>query len=48
MVISAATGAGLPKLINRIDQMITEHRKLLAQEQADAKAELIANATADK
>ena len=37
-LISAATGEGLPKLLNAIDAMLTEHR-LEAEEAAKAKAE---------
>ena len=48
MLISAATGQGLPPLVNRIDQMITEHRKVLEEEESKAKAEAIAEAQASE
>ena len=48
MLISAVTGKGLPPLVNRIDQMITEHRKVLEEEESKAKADAIAEAQASE
>ncbi len=48
MLISAVTGQGLPPLVNRIAQMITEHRKVLEAELAKAKSDTIAEAQASE
>ena len=44
LLISAVTGQGLPALVNRVDQLVTQNRHAIEQEEAKLRADKIAQA----